>query len=141
MTKLYEKIKNGKFIISGPCVLEDYDKSLMIANFASQVCKKYGFTYIFKASFDKANRTSMTAYRGPGIDRGLEIFKALSKDFYTLTDIHTMWYFTDPDTQCYSHTKCDTDTQTIHYVIPNTAFKQHPDVCLHTFSHPQVSML
>jgi len=88
MTKLYEKIKNGKFIISGPCVLEDYDKSLMIANFASQVCKKYGFTYIFKASFDKANRTSMTSYRGPGIDKGLEIFKALSKDFYTLTDIH-----------------------------------------------------
>ena len=45
-------------------MLEDYDTSLMIAQFADAVCKKYGFTYIFKASFDKANRTSVNSYRG-----------------------------------------------------------------------------
>lgn len=89
MGNLYEKIKSGKFIISGPCVLEDYDTSLMIAKFANEICKKYGFTYIFKASFDKANRTSINSYRGVGIEMGKEILKEINKDFYTLTDIHT----------------------------------------------------
>ena len=89
MNKLYNDIKSGKFIIAGPCVLEDYDKSLMMAKFASKVCKKYGFTYIFKASFDKANRTSVDSYRGVGIEKGREILKEINKDFYTLTDIHT----------------------------------------------------
>ena len=49
MSKLYDNIKSGKFIIAGPCVLENYDKSLMIAKFASKICEQYGFTYIFKA--------------------------------------------------------------------------------------------
>ena len=88
MDKLYNIIKSNRFIIAGPCVLEDYDKSLMIAKFASEVCERYGFTYIFKASFDKANRTSVDSYRGTGLERGMEIFKALSSDFYTITDIH-----------------------------------------------------
>lgn len=89
MKTLYDKIKSGKFIIAGPCVLEDYDKSLMMAKFANKVCEKYGFTYIFKASFDKANRTSVDSYRGVGIEKGREILKEINKDFYTLTDIHT----------------------------------------------------
>ena len=88
MTILYDKIKSGKFIIAGPCVLEDYDTSLMIAKFANEVCQKYGFTYIFKASFDKANRTSVESYRGVGIEKGIEILKELNKEFYTTTDIH-----------------------------------------------------
>lgn len=88
MSKLYDIIKSKKFIIAGPCVLEDYDKSLMMAKFASEVCEKYGFTYIFKASFDKANRTSIDSYRGVGIEKGREILKEINKDFYTLTDIH-----------------------------------------------------
>ena len=87
--ELYNKIKSNKFIIAGPCVLEDYDTSLMIAQFADAVCKKYGFTYIFKASFDKANRTSVNSYRGVGLEKSKEIFKELSKKFYTTTDIHT----------------------------------------------------
>tara|TARA_Y100000816_G_C26108368_1_gene590165 strand:- start:5738 stop:6529 length:792 start_codon:yes stop_codon:yes gene_type:complete len=89
MSDLYNNIKSRKFIIAGPCVLEDYDKSLMMAKFASKVCDKYGFTYIFKASFDKANRTSVDSYRGVGIEKGREILKEINKDFYTLTDIHT----------------------------------------------------
>ena len=87
--KLYEKFKSGKVIIAGPCVLEDYEKSLMLANFANEICNKYGFTYVFKASFDKANRTSINSYRGTGIEKGIEIFKELNKNFYTLTDFHT----------------------------------------------------
>tara|TARA_R100000008_G_C3548043_1_gene148686 strand:- start:90 stop:887 length:798 start_codon:yes stop_codon:yes gene_type:complete len=88
LDNLYDIIKSEKFVIAGPCVLEDYDKSLMIAEFANEVCKKYGFTYIFKASFDKANRTSVNSYRGTGLEKGMEIFKALSSEFYTITDIH-----------------------------------------------------
>ena len=75
---LYNDIKSGKFIIAGPCVLEDYDKSLMMAKFASEVCERYGFTYIFKASFDKANRTSVDSYRGVGIEKGREILKEIN---------------------------------------------------------------
>jgi len=89
MNSLYEKLKSDRVIIAGPCVLEDYEKALMIAKFASEVCKKYGFTYVFKASFDKANRTSINSYRGTGIEKGIEIFKELKKDFSVLTDIHT----------------------------------------------------
>lgn len=89
MDKLYKIIKSKKFIISGPCALEDYDTSLNIANFANNLCKKYGFTYIFKASFDKANRTSINSSRGIGLEKSKEIFKELSKQFYTTTDIHT----------------------------------------------------
>lgn len=89
VNKLYNNIKTGKFIISGPCVLEDYDTSLEIATFVENLCKKYGFTYIFKASFDKANRTSVSSFRGTGLEKSKEIFKALSDKFYTTTDIHT----------------------------------------------------
>ena len=79
MDNLYDIIKAKKFIIAGPCVLEDYDTSLEIANFANELCNKYGFTFIFKASFDKANRTSVNSYRGVGLEKSKEIFKALSK--------------------------------------------------------------
>ena len=88
MNSLYDKIQAGRFLISGPCVLEDYDTALKIANTVSKMCEDHGFTYIFKASFDKANRTSINSYRGPGLEKGMEIFKELSKSFYTLTDVH-----------------------------------------------------
>lgn len=86
---LYENFKNGRVIIAGPCVLEDYEKSFKFANFAKSVCEKFGFSYVFKASFDKANRTSISSFRGVGIENGIEIFKEIGKDFYTLTDFHT----------------------------------------------------
>jgi len=89
MINLYDKIKLGKFVIAGPCVMEDYDTCLKLATFADSICKKFGLTYIFKASFDKANRTSVDSYRGVGLEKSKEIFKALSEKFYTTTDIHT----------------------------------------------------
>lgn len=89
MDNLFEKFATKKVIVAGPCVLEDYEKSLLLANFAKDICSKYGFEYVFKASFDKANRTSINSYRGTGIEKGIEIFKELRKNFYILTDIHT----------------------------------------------------
>lgn len=89
MDNLYNNIKSNKFVIAGPCIMEDYDTSLKIAKFANTICDKYGFTFIFKASFDKANRTSVNSYRGIGLEKSKEIFKELSKKFYTTTDIHT----------------------------------------------------
>ena len=88
MSKLYEIIKSKRFIIAGPCVLENYDKSLMLAKVASKICERYGFTYIFKGSFDKANRTSIDSFRGVGLEKGIEILSALNSEFYTTTDIH-----------------------------------------------------
>lgn len=89
MINLYKEIKKGSFVIAGPCVMEDYDTCLKLATFAESICKKHGLTYIFKASFDKANRTSVSSYRGVGLEKSKEIFKALSKNFYVTTDIHT----------------------------------------------------
>lgn len=86
---LYEIIKSNKFVISGPCVMESYEKCSEIAEFAKNICEKHGLTYIFKASFDKANRTSISSFRGPGIEKGVDIFKKLKKDgYYTTTDVH-----------------------------------------------------
>ncbi len=78
-----------KFIIAGPCVLESKELCVEIAKFCKSVCDKYGFTYVFKASFDKANRTSITSFRGPGLEKSIETFIELRKyaDLIT-TDIH-----------------------------------------------------
>ncbi len=62
-------------VMAGPCVLEGYERSLMIGRRAKAICEKVGLPYVFKASFDKANRSSLTAFRGPGLEEGLEILK------------------------------------------------------------------
>ena len=94
-----EKIKVGSFeignelpltIIGGLNVLEDYDLAARTCEKFMQVCEKYGLNYVFKASFDKANRSSNHSYRGPGLDAGMLIFKRLKKDFNVpiITDVH-----------------------------------------------------
>ena len=77
-------------IIAGPCQLESLEHSLMIANFMAEVCKRAGVDYIFKGSFDKANRTSISGERGLGIDKGLSILETVKKEIGcpTLTDVH-----------------------------------------------------
>ena len=60
-------------LIGGPCVLESEELARRVTSSMQQICDELGFSYVFKASFDKANRTSISSYRGPGIDRGLEI--------------------------------------------------------------------
>ena len=59
---------DGKlFVMAGPCVIEDPERTLAIGKTMKAICEKLGLTYIFKASFDKANRSSYTSYRGPGL--------------------------------------------------------------------------
>lgn len=77
-------------LVAGPCVLEDQDTALRIAETMARAAEREGFSYLFKASFDKANRTSIRSYRGPGIDRGLEMLAAVKARLGVpvITDIH-----------------------------------------------------
>ena len=90
MENLYKQLQENKFILAGPCVIEN---EAMIMNLAEKIkimTDEIGFTYIFKASFDKANRTSLDSYRGPGLEKGLRILEKVKKDFGLplTTDIH-----------------------------------------------------
>lgn len=78
------------FLMAGPCVIESRDNLFEIANRMKEITTKLGFDYIFKASFDKANRTSVTSYRGPGLDEGLKMLSMVKKEFNLpiVTDIH-----------------------------------------------------
>lgn len=77
-------------VAAGPCVLDTFDEALMIAREMKKYCAEFGFNYIFKASFDKANRTSITSFRGPGIETGLEWLSEIGRlaDVPVVTDIH-----------------------------------------------------
>ncbi len=77
-------------IIAGPCVIESLEQGLTIGRTIKAVCEDLGLPYIFKASFDKANRSSISSYRGPGIDEGLTWINAIGKELGvpTTTDIH-----------------------------------------------------
>ncbi|MBR4400481.1 MAG: 3-deoxy-8-phosphooctulonate synthase [Synergistes sp.] len=77
-------------IVAGPCVLDTYEEALFIAREMKGYCAEFGFNYIFKASFDKANRTSISSYRGPGLEKGLEWLSLIGKeaDVPVVTDIH-----------------------------------------------------
>ena len=79
-------------IIAGPCQHETLAQSAEIARECKRVCNKYGIDYYFKASFDKANRTSVNGKRGVGLDHTLEDFVALKNTLgvKTLTDVHTV---------------------------------------------------
>jgi 2-dehydro-3-deoxyphosphooctonate aldolase (KDO 8-P synthase) len=78
------------FLIAGPCVIESESHSLMMARRLAAIARRLGIPYIFKASFDKANRTSASSFRGPGLDHGLEILAGIRKKIGVpvLTDIH-----------------------------------------------------
>lgn len=77
-------------LIAGPCQIESLDHSLYLAREISAVCKQNDIQFIFKASFDKANRSSLTTARGVGIDKGLEILNAVKQEFGcpVVTDVH-----------------------------------------------------
>ncbi|MCK5540525.1 MAG: 3-deoxy-8-phosphooctulonate synthase [Deltaproteobacteria bacterium] len=84
--------ESGLVLIAGPCVLESRDLAFEIAETTAEICLRLGLPYIFKASFDKANRSSVDAYRGPGLEKGLEILAAVKAglDLPVTTDIHTI---------------------------------------------------
>ncbi len=80
-------------LIAGPCVIESEDMIMRTAEKMKEITKRLGMEYYFKASFDKANRTSISSFRGPGLERGLKILQKV-KDIYGLkivTDIHEPW--------------------------------------------------
>ena len=78
-------------LISGPCQLETHDHARMLAETLQGICADLGVGYVFKASFDKANRSSLSGRRGPGIGEGLTILSKIRDEFGcpVLTDIHT----------------------------------------------------
>ena len=80
-------------LIAGPCVIESEENVMYIAKTIKEIAERLDFDYYFKASFDKANRTSISAYRGPGIDEGLRILKKVKETYGVkiATDIHESW--------------------------------------------------
>ncbi|MAM26098.1 MAG: 3-deoxy-8-phosphooctulonate synthase [Rhodobacteraceae bacterium] len=78
-------------VIAGPCQLESLDHAQMIAGRMKEACAEAGAQYVFKASYDKANRTSLSGKRGLGIDEGLKVLQAVGSDnkVPVLTDVHT----------------------------------------------------
>lgn len=80
----------GLVLVAGPCVLEDRETALSIAREVSGICGRLGIPYVFKASFDKANRTSIHSFRGPGLEKGLQWLAEVKESVGcpVLTDIH-----------------------------------------------------
>ena len=77
-------------LIAGPCLAESYDLCARVCEAVASASQRYGFKYIFKASFDKANRTSVASHRGAGIDEGLKILSQIKATFGVpvTTDVH-----------------------------------------------------
>jgi 2-dehydro-3-deoxyphosphooctonate aldolase (KDO 8-P synthase) len=78
-------------LIGGPCVIESEKLCLDVANRLKQVCRRLGINYVFKASYDKANRTSSGSFRGPGLSAGLAVLAKVRAEVgvAVLTDVHT----------------------------------------------------
>ena len=78
------------FLIAGPCVIESEQHALFMAEVIKGVARSLNFPFIFKASYDKANRTSIRSFRGPGIKEGLRILKRVKDEIHipVLTDVH-----------------------------------------------------
>lgn len=77
-------------LIGGPCALESKELALAVATRMKEITTRLGITYVFKASFDKANRTSITSYRGPGIEQGLQTLAEIRQELQVpiISDIH-----------------------------------------------------
>ena len=77
-------------LIAGPCVIEGERVTRRVAARLKEITAELGIPFIFKSSYDKANRSSLRSYRGPGLDRGLKILKAIREDFGipVLSDVH-----------------------------------------------------
>lgn len=89
-----EKVKIGGtnpfFLIGGPCVIENQDHAFFMAKEIKKICENLQISFIFKASYDKANRSSISSYRGPGAERGLEILRTIKDELLVpvLSDVH-----------------------------------------------------
>ncbi|MEO0898442.1 MAG: 3-deoxy-8-phosphooctulonate synthase [Bacteroidota bacterium] len=90
MSLTYQSLLNGPFLIAGPCVIENQELLLEVGDELSRLKEKFGIPIIFKSSFDKANRTSITSFRGPGMEKGIEMLAQVKEEYGLplLTDIH-----------------------------------------------------
>jgi len=81
------------FLIAGPCVIESEQHCLDLAGFLKDLAARLDLFLVFKASFDKANRSSIHSYRGPGLEKGLQILEKVRKtcDLPVLSDVHEVW--------------------------------------------------
>ncbi len=81
---------NPLLLIAGPCALESEELARTVAGTMQEICARLGISYVFKASFDKANRTSLESYRGPGLDEGLEILSRIREELQVpvISDVH-----------------------------------------------------
>ncbi|MBI4824765.1 MAG: 3-deoxy-8-phosphooctulonate synthase [Nitrospirae bacterium] len=79
-------------IIAGPCVIESQDITMHTAKTLKEICGRVGLGFVFKSSYDKANRTSISSFRGPGIDKGLRILQDIKSklDIPLISDIHSV---------------------------------------------------
>ncbi|HIP83402.1 MAG TPA: 3-deoxy-8-phosphooctulonate synthase, partial [Desulfocapsa sulfexigens] len=77
-------------LIAGPCALESEELARKVAGTMQEICSRLGISYVFKASFDKANRTSLESYRGPGLDEGLSILSRIRSEMQVpvISDVH-----------------------------------------------------
>ena len=80
-------------VLAGPCMAESLEICMEVAEKMKAACEKLGVDYVFKASFDKANRSSIKSFRGPGLEKGLEFFAEIKRKFNVpvVTDIHEAW--------------------------------------------------
>src|SRR3954463_9473765 len=78
------------FVIAGPCVIESAELCSTVARHVKGVCDRLGLTYVFEASFDKANRSSNASFRGPGLTDGLVVLERIKAELglAVLTDVH-----------------------------------------------------
>jgi len=83
--------RRGLFLIAGPCVIEQESLCLRVAESLLKICSKLRIPYTFKASYDKANRTSAASFRGPGLEAGLKVLERVRRELGVpvLTDVHT----------------------------------------------------
>ena len=82
---------NPLALLAGPCVLESLERCLYIGRTIRDITRRLGIPYVFKASFDKANRSSFNGFRGPGLVKGLEMLQTIKDELGVpiITDIHT----------------------------------------------------
>jgi len=80
------------FLVAGPCVIEDDNTTFRIARALKDITDELGIPFIFKASYDKANRTSVNSYRGPGLNQGLEVLARIKDELgvLLLSDVHRL---------------------------------------------------
>jgi 2-dehydro-3-deoxyphosphooctonate aldolase (KDO 8-P synthase) len=82
--------KGPFFLVAGPCVIESEEQSLRLAREIGRICASLGVPFIFKASFDKANRSSGASFRGPGLEKGLAVLRTVKEEtgVPVLSDVH-----------------------------------------------------